>query len=252
MQTEMPASMQTVVPASMQTVVQNAMPLVVSTTLRRIAIVFAATCYCLGTLHTSSSSVFAQDDSIVKCANLVYGNNKSSVCFSAQFMKDVNSRTNIVTDEKFTAVKLESEDLFEYPFAVMTGEGNFRLSKPQRESMKNYLTYGGFMVASAGCSSRDWAKSFKKELKNMFPEYKLKPLEMTHPLFKTFYEVKRLEQRSKLEGLEIDGKIVLVFSADGLNDSKSMDDDNCCCCGGNELDNARQINVNLIVYALTH
>ena len=26
----------------------------------------------------------------------------------------------------------------------------------------------------------------------------------------------------------------------------------CCCCGGNELENAIDINVNILAYALTH
>ena len=51
--------------------------------------------------------------------------------------------------------------------------------------------------------------------------------------------------------LEIDGKIVLIFSKDGLNDTGKVGG-NCCCCGGNEIKNARQINVNLLAYTLTH
>ena len=87
----------------------------------------------------------------------------------------------------------------------------------------------------------------------MFPQIELKKLEMKHPIFSAYHDIKRLEDaRKPLEGLEIDGKIVLVFSADGLNDSSNAEDDSCCCCGGNEIDNARQVNVNLLVYALTH
>ncbi|MEK6238367.1 MAG: hypothetical protein N2C14_26925 [Planctomycetales bacterium] len=44
---------------------------------------------------------------------------------------------------------------------------------------------------------------------------------------------------------------MLIFSPDGLNDTGKVGG-NCCCCGGNEILNARQINVNLLAYALTH
>jgi hypothetical protein len=56
---------------------------------------------------------------------------------------------------------------------------------------------------------------------------------------------------AKLKGLEIDGKIVAVFSSDGLNDTANAGG-KCCCCGGAEIQNARQMNVNLLAYALTH
>ena len=51
-----------------------------------------------------------------------------------------------------------------------------------------------------------------------------------------------------LEGLKINGKIVLVYSREGLNDTAHTE--GCCCCGGNEITNAMQINVNIFVYAL--
>ena len=211
-----------------------------------LALLTVATVFCVG-------DVFAQESGEVKCANLIYARNKTSVCFSSDFMDDINSKTNIRTDGKFTPVRLEKENLFDYPFAVMTGEGTFKLKSGQKESLKSYLTNGGFVVASAGCTDSSWARSFRKELNGMFPENNMKKLEMDHPIFHSYHEIKRLNgARDDLEGLEIDGKIVLVFSADGLNDSDNADDESCCCCGGSEIDNARQINVNLLIYALTH
>jgi len=189
----------------------------------------------------------------VRCANLVYAKNRTSVCFSNLFLQSVNEQTSIATARNFDAVQLGSSKLFEFPFAVMTGEGSFRLSKSERAHLRNYLNLGGFVVASAGCSSRDWAQSFQRELQLTFPQSELKPLAMSHPIFTAFYEIHGLQGgRHRLEGLEIDDKIALVFSRDGLNDSRNVDDDDCCCCGGSELTNARRINVNLLVYALTH
>ncbi len=201
------------------------------------------------------SELQAQDQSRVSrvyCANLIYANNKTSVCFSSEFMQDVNTNTNIVASEKFNPVAMDSHELFNYPFAVMTGEGSFRLTNEQRQNLRNYLLHGGFVVASAGCSSREWSRSFEEELNRIFPEAKLGTIDFSHPVFSTVYDINRLEGKAVLKGLEIDGRIALVFSANGLNDSKTSDDDECCCCGTTELRNARQINVNLIVYALTH
>lgn len=193
---------------------------------------------------------------LVQCANLVYGQGKTSVCFSSHFMSQIGRETNIEADPKFVPVHLESSDLFQFPFAVMTGEGSFSLTHEQRENMRRYLTGGGFVVASAGCSSQPWARSFRSEIEQVFPNAKLTKLDMSHPIFHTVYDIKRLDCRKSaseayLEGLEIDGKIVLVFSSDGLNDTASAGG-NCCCCGGNEIRNCREVTINLLAYTLTH
>ena len=64
-------------------------------------------------------------------------------------------------------------------------------------------------------------------------------------------KLKHKGEKADLEGLTIDGRVVMVYSADGLNDTANAGG-NCCCCGGNEVLNARQVNVNLLVYAVTH
>lgn len=192
----------------------------------------------------------------VQCANLVYGNDKSSVCFSGNFLKQLAVDTHITADPNLVRVKLESPDLFEYPFAIMTGEGDFTLTPVQRENMRNYLIHGGFIVASAGCSSQPWARSFRREVQQVFTDTPLKELEFTHPIFHTVHDIGRLDckkggREAHLEGLEVDGKIVLIFSEDGLNET-SKAGGNCCCCGGNEIRNAGQMNANLLAYTLTH
>lgn len=192
---------------------------------------------------------------LVQCANLIYGRGKTSQCFSDEFLVQIERDANVKTNRRFTAVKLESAELFEYPFAVMTGEGSFTLTEAQRKNLFDYLTRGGFLVASAGCSSADWSSSFLREIKQVFPDHELKKLEMSHEIFKTVYDIKSLAAKRGntpyLSGLELDGRIVLIFTEDGLNDTANAGP-NCCCCGGNEIRNAKQVNVNLLGYALTH
>jgi hypothetical protein len=197
-----------------------------------------------------------QPRGMVKCANLVYANNKSSVCYSPAFLIEIQNQTNIVTHPEFVRVQLESVELYKHPFAVMTGEGAFELAEAQRSALRNYLMNGGFVVASAGCSSKEWAASFLKELRIVFPDTKLTTLDSSHPVFHTVYDLGELDRKkssdqTSLEGLEIDGKIALIFSRDGLNDTGNAGG-NCCCCGGNEIQDAMRINVNLLAYTLTH
>ena len=187
----------------------------------------------------------------VECANLIYAGTKSSVCFSEEFLSTVASETSINTSRKFKAVKLGEREAFKFPFAVMTGEGAFTLTDEERKNLKLYLEKGGFLLASAGCSSKEWGESFSREIAAIFPERKLEEVAMSHPIFRTLFVVPRLDTKhedTKLYGLTIGGKIVLIYSPDGLNDTGTMH--GCCCCGGNEIKNSQKVNANILVYAL--
>jgi hypothetical protein len=187
----------------------------------------------------------------VACANLIYAGTRSSVCFSDRFLTIIAGKTSIRTSRKFKPVKLADQEIYQFPFAVMTGEGNFSLSINERRNLRNYLEQGGFLLASAGCSSKKWDDAFKREMKIVFPERSLKTLSFDHEIFQTVFEIKKLGTKkddTTLNGLTIGGKIVLVYSSDGLNDTQTMH--GCCCCGGNEIANAQEMNVNILTYAL--
>lgn len=226
---------------------------------RQPLVALAAALVGLACLWFASHAVHAEPDEpgVVKSANLIYASNKTSVCFSDEFLTQAQKDSLIRTHQKFVAVKMESDDLFEHPFAVMTGEGNFQLTPPQRKNLTTYLQSGGFLVASAGCSSRPWNQAFEREITRMFPDRKLITLDAEHPVFHTVYEIRSSRYKSgqsklpELRALEIDGRVVMIWSPDGLNDTANAAPE-CCCCGGNELDSARRINVNILAYALTH
>lgn len=194
---------------------------------------------------------------VVRCANLTYGANKTSECFSDKFLEQAGKDTNIRTHRRFIPVKLDSRDLYRHPFAIMTGEGKFKLTEAQRRNMRRYLSRGGFIVASAGCSSPEWNDSFRSEMKKIFSDLEMKRLNATHPVFHSVYDIttskhKRGSSRlPHLEGLKMDGRLVLIYSPEGLNDTANAGE-NCCCCGGNEVKDAKRLNINLLAYALTH
>lgn len=191
----------------------------------------------------------------VQCANLIYGGTHTSKCFSDEFLSAVQKKTTIPTERRFKSVKLGGDELFGMPFVVMTGEAEFHLTVKERENLKKYLEKGGFLLASAGCSSKEWDRAFRREIKTLFGENRLKALDLSHPIFRTVNEIKALTlqhpgEEAKLEGLEIDGKIVAIYSPHGLNDTEHTE--GCCCCGGNEITNSMEVNMNILVYALLH
>lgn len=188
---------------------------------------------------------------VIECANLIYAGVKSSICFSESFLTAVSRETTIRTSRKFKPVKLSEADIFEFPFVVMTGEGDFSLTPLERKNLGRYLRRGGFLLASAGCSNEPWDAAFRREMGTLFSDIRLEPIDTSHPLYSTVHLIERLETKEEdahLEGLEIDGKLVVVYSPDGLNDTHSLH--GCCCCGGNEIKNSQEVNVNIITYAL--
>lgn len=201
------------------------------------------------------TSARAEKEGVVQCANVIYAGNKTSRCFSDAFLTTLQQKTTIVTERRFKPVKLDSNELFDFPFIVMTGEGDFRLLPAERTNLSKYLLGGGFLLASAGCSSKEWDEAFRRELKGLLPQNPITAIPMTHPLFRTVFQIEKLDLAkssgtASLEGIEVNNKLVVVYSRHGLNDTHNAT--GCCCCGGNEIRNSQEINVNIVAYALLH
>jgi len=191
----------------------------------------------------------------VECGNLIYAGTRTSKCFSDEFLTTVQQKTSIATERRFKAVKLADEELFKIPFVIMTGEADFNLTPKERENLKKYLGNGGFLLASASCSNAAWGSAFEREIKSLFGKDCLKDIALDHEIFRTVFTIKDLNLskssgQSSLRGITLNGKIVVVYSGDGLNDSHNAE--GCCCCGGNEIQNAMEINANILAYALLH
>lgn len=195
-----------------------------------------------------------EPDGIVQVANLVYAHTKSSECFADHFLAQTEKDSAISTSRRFHAVKLASDEIYNFPLLIMTGEGKFTLPEKERENLKRFIKRGGFLLASAGCSSKDWDRSFRKEMATIFSEKKMGDLSQEHPIFHTVYDIESLKIKhgkpQPLEGISFEGRLGVIYSRDGLNDTEHTT--GCCCCGGNEITNSVQMNVNILAYALTH
>jgi hypothetical protein len=206
-----------------------------------------------GKISTPAAPV-RSDLTLLQCGNLIYSGTKSSVCFADRFLTEVAQQTNLRVNKQFCPVRLDSEALFDYPFCVMSGNENFTLTEKDRAQLRTFLSQGGFLLVSPGCSDEKWDKSFRQEIKVCFPNLALKQIPMTHPVFSVVNQIPRLTDKNgkplMLEGLEINGRLVMVYSKDGLNDVAHAQ--GCCCCGGNEVKNPELVNVNVFTYAVLY
>lgn len=209
-----------------------------------------------GVVSNAVEAPAGDEPGLVRVGMLVYGQGKSAACFADAFLTLVDRQTSIRVSRRFEPVELGSDGLFEHPFVVMAGKGLFVLPEGQVKNLRAYLLGGGFVLASAGCSDGEWSAGFREALRAALPEYELEPVGMDHAVFHTLYQIDRVVTKKAFSGasvwgLEIDGRLAVVFSPTGLHDSARAGP-GCCCCGGNEVRNASEVNANVLVYALTH
>lgn len=185
-------------------------------------------------------------------------NQDPAKCFSDGFLEVAARETEMPIARQFERVALVSQELFNYPFIVMTGDDEFTLTDDEKTRLKDYLEQGGFVLASAGCSSEEWGTSFEAVVAELFGRDAMKAIDTEHPLFHTVYDIDQIQlkhreppNRSAISVLSRNQTVRIVYSPMGLNDTANAGQ-GCCCCGGNEVRNARYINANILAYALTH
>lgn len=190
----------------------------------------------------------------VRVALIGYAGKEPVECFGAGFLDLLAFETTIEVERSLAHVELHDDRIFEFPFVIMTGAGEFTLSDRERANLRRHVLSGGTLVASAGCSDALWAGSMREELSRVFPEAAPERLEPGHEVFGMVFEVADLVttrgKPGELWGIEVGGRLAVVFSPQGLNDSAGAVG-GCCCCGGDEIREARFLNANLLVYSLT-
>lgn len=209
-----------------------------------------------GAEGSSEKGAEVVEEGEVRVGMLVYGEGQTGRCFSSGFLATAARRGGMRARPSFDFVALNDEDIFNYPFLILSGTGSFELPAGQEQALKSYLSRGGFLLASAGCSNEMWASGFEAVMRRIYPDQPMTRLDLSHPLFHMLFDIERLPTRkpnqpAQIWGLEIGGRLAVVYSPTGLNDTENAGG-GCCCCGGNEIRNARQINANILAYALTH
>lgn len=198
------------------------------------------------------ASVGGESASVVQVANLIYAGTKTSECFADHFLRCAEQDSSISTSRRLHSVKLASDEIYNFPLLIMTGEGKFELLSEECDNLRRFVERGGFLLASSGCSSTEWNQSFRSAMAKIFADRKLEKLGQDHLVFHTVYDINELKAKhgkpQALEGIHFGSRLGVLYSQDGLNDTANTQ--GCCCCGGNEITNAEQINVNILIYCL--
>lgn len=207
-------------------------------------------------LHAEETTQPKAPDKPIDIALLTYNRGKTAACFASKFLDLAARKGNLNVSRSLVKIPLEESDIRTYPMVIFSGDLRFKLADKELANLRSYMQQGGFVLASAGCSNEIWNASFKTMIKEMLPDSELKPLSLDHPLFHTLYDLKQLNSTKTgktptIYGLEINGRLAMVYSPIGVNDTAHAGGE-CCCCGGEEIQQAYLLNANLIAYVLTH
>lgn len=129
-----------------------------------------------------------KNDGAFQIARLKYGgggdwyNDPSG---EVNLLKFVEDNTTVVTNPEYIFVDISSDDIFSYPFLFLTGHGNIVFSDEDVNRLRTYLENGGFLYVDDDYGLN---KSFRREIKKVFPAKNLTELPFNHQLYHILYD----------------------------------------------------------------
>ena len=167
----------------------------------------------------------------------------------------VDSNTPIKTMQKEIKIKLTDNNANHYPYYYLTGHGNIKFTNNEIISLREILSNGGFLHAD---DNYGMDKSFRREIKKIFPNKELIELPHDHPIFKSYFKFsnglpKIHEHDNKPPqafGIFNNNKLVVLYTYESdLGDG--WEDPSVHNCPEKLRENALKMGVNIIYYALT-
>ncbi len=179
---------------------------------------------------------------------------------------EIEKRTSIDVQLEPAIVTPQSDNLHETPFLYLTGDRELELpSAAGIESLRRFLTFGGFLLIDSAEGSTDGAfdGSVRKLMSAVFPavgaQKSLEIVASDHVVYKSFYlldkPLGRLAISPAMEGIMRDGRIVAAYVSNDMGGAWTRDDfgnyDFRCEPGGErQRELAFRMGVNLVMYAL--
>ncbi|HMQ68309.1 MAG TPA: DUF4159 domain-containing protein [Ignavibacteria bacterium] len=211
-----------------------------------------------------SSNVFPQSDgtnknsSQFKIARLKYsggGDWYNDPSAEINMMEYLKKNTTIDVDEPvFYSVSVSSDDIFNYPFILITGHGNIEFSSDEVARLRKYCESGGFLYADDDYGMND---SFRREIRKVFPDEELKELPFTHKIYNSQYSfpngLPKIHEHDQKPaqgfGIYSGGRLCVFYTyetniSDGWADTKEHQDP------PGKREEAFKMGTNIIVYSL--
>ncbi len=86
---------------------------------------------------------------------------------------------------------LDDPELHMFPFAYMSEPGFWEMSETEALGLRNYLLKGGFLIFD-DFRGPHWS-NFETQLRRVLPDARLIQLDITHPIFHSFFDIETLD-----------------------------------------------------------
>ena len=93
--------------------------------------------------------------------------------------------------ERTNVFDFDDPELFQHPIAYLSEPGFWTLTEAERRSMRNYLLKGGFLIFD-DFEAEQW-DNFAAQVHRALPEYRFIEIGVEHPIFHSFFELKRID-----------------------------------------------------------
>lgn len=80
-------------------------------------------------------------------------------------------------------MKIGADDLNDAPIVYISGSGALHFSQKQIDQLRTFVEQGGMILGNADCSKKMFADSFVQLGAQLFPNYKFRELEPSHPIY---------------------------------------------------------------------
>jgi hypothetical protein len=86
----------------------------------------------------------------------------------------------------------DDPELFNYPIAYLSEPGYWYPDDAEVGGLQQYLAKGGFLVVDDFHFPAEWAV-FETAMRRVLPDARIEPLDLSHPIFNSFFQIKSLE-----------------------------------------------------------
>jgi len=98
----------------------------------------------------------------------------------------LKTNTPMKKASKEVRIKLTDSNAKLFPYLYLTGHGNIRFSDNEIIELRSILSNGGFLHAD---DNYGMDKSFRREMKRVFPNKEFVELPHSHPIFSSYYKI---------------------------------------------------------------
>jgi hypothetical protein len=178
-------------------------------------------------------------------------------------MEELMLRTSVEAATARQEMELKNPNLFSHPFLYIAGKYDFDpFSQEEIEVLRRFLSYGGFLLAddALGQPGYGFDKSFRQQMKRVFPEKEFTRLPSGHAALRSYYLMRRVGGtrmvRPYIEGITLGNATPVIYCQNDLGGAWERDQlgnwVNSCSPGGEEQRrDAFHLGINLILYAMT-